>query len=169
MSSAQIREAIDKVRKSLSEKPEKARIKSPTATATIEEGLRCRVTGPAGEALHTDMPTGVGGGATAPNPGWLMRAALASCNATCIAMRAAQRGIGLAKLEVTVSSEIDNRGMLGLDESVTAGLQALRVQVTISAPGKSGEELSELVRWACAHSPVGCTDASSAQLEVRVE
>ena len=128
-----------------------------------------RVTGPAGETLLTDMPAGVGGGATAPNPGWLMRAALASCNATCIAMRAARQGVNLTKLEVTVSSESDNRGMLGLDESVSAGLQDLRVQVHISAPGTSAEELGELARWACSHSPVGCTDAPSARVEVQVE
>jgi uncharacterized OsmC-like protein len=169
MSSLQIREAIEKVSKVLTEKPEKARIKSPPATAALVDGLKCRVTGPAGETLLTDMPAGVGGGATAPNPGWLMRAALASCNATCIAMRAATQGVNLTKLEVTVSSESDNRGMLGLDESVSAGLQDLRVQVRISAPGRSAEELGELARWACSHSPVGCTDAPSAKVEVQVE
>ena len=169
MSSVQIREAIEKVSKVLTEKPEKARIKNPPATAALVDGLKCRVTGPAGETLLTDMPAGVGGAATAPNPGWLMRAALASCNATCIAMRAARQGVNLTKLEVTVSSESDNRGMLGLDENVSAGLQDLRVQVRISAPGTSAEELGELARWACSHSPVGCTHAPSAKVEVQVE
>ena len=28
--------------------------------------------------------------------------------------------------------------------------------------------LEEIVRWACAHSPVGCTDAGTARVEVRV-
>lgn len=169
MSSVQIREAIERVSKFLAEKPEKARIKNPPAIAALVDGLKCQVTGPAGETLDTDMPAGVGGGATAPNPGWLMRAALASCNATCIAMRAAKLGVNLARLEVTVSSESDNRGMFGLDESVSAGLQQLRVHVRVSAPGTSAVELDELVRWACAHSPVGCTDAPSAQVEVQVE
>jgi uncharacterized OsmC-like protein len=168
MSTVQIREAIEKVSKVLSEKPEKARIKNPPATASLVDGLKCQVTGPSGEKLQTDMPAGVGGGATAPTPGWLMRAALASCNATCIAIRAAKGGINLAKLEVTVSSESDNRGMLGLDDNVPAGLQDLRVHVRINAPGTSAEDLDELVRWACSHSPVGCTDAPSAQVEVQV-
>lgn len=169
MSTAQIREAIEKVSKVLTEQPEKARIKNPPATASLVDGLKCRVTGPGGENLQTDMPAGVGGGGTAPNPGWLMRAALASCNATCIAMRAAKHGVNVAKLEVTVSSESDNRGMLGLDENVSAGLQHLRIHVRISAPGTSAEELGGLVRWACSHSPVGCTDAPSATVEVQVE
>lgn len=169
MSSVQVRAAIEKTSKVLGEQPEKARIKNAPATATLVEGLECRVTGPAGEEVRTDMPAGVGGGATAPNPGWLMRAALAACDATCIAMRAATRGINLAALEVTVTSESDNRGMLGLEEKVSAGLQGMRIHVKISAPGTAARELEELVRWACAHSPVGCADLGAAQVDVQVE
>ena len=169
MSSVQIREAIEKTSKKLAEQPEKGRVKNPPATATLVDGLQCRVTGPGNELLRTDMPAGVGGAATAPTPGWLMRAALASCDATAIAMHAARRGIGLAALEVTVTSESDNRGMLGLDESVSAGLQAVCLHVKISAPGTGARELEELVRWACAHSPVGCADLGAAQVDVQVE
>lgn len=169
MPGAQIREAIEKLANVLSDTPEKARIKTPSASATVEDGLKCRVTGPAGEMLVTDMPRGVGGGATAPSPGWLLKAALASCDATCIAMRAAQRGIEISRLEVTVSSELDNRGMLGLNDDVSPGLLALRVLVRIGAPDASREELTELVHWACAHAPVACTDLASARLEVQVE
>jgi len=169
MTSAQIREKLEKVSRVLAETPDRARVKNAPATATLLESLKCQVTGQAGEMLQTDMPMGVGGGATAPNPGWLMRAALASCNATCIAMRAATLGVTLTKLDVTVSSESDNRGMLGLDESVSAGLQDLRIQVRIGAPGASAEQLGELVRWACSHSPVGSTNVPSAQVEIQVE
>lgn len=169
MASVQIREAIQKVSKFLADQPEKARTRNPTATAALLGDLKFRVSGPGGESVLTDMPPGVGGSATAPTPGWYMRAALASCNATCIALQAAKRGIELAALEVTVSSESDNRGMLGLDVNAPAGLQAMRVHVRISAPGTPAEKLDELVRWACTHSPVGCADTRSAQLEVLVE
>jgi uncharacterized OsmC-like protein len=169
MSSAQVREAIEKTSKMLGEQPEKARVKNAQATATWMEGLKCRVTGPAGEQVQTDMPAGMGGAASAPNPGWLMRAALASCNATAIAMRAARRGISLATLEVTVTSESDSRGLLGLDEKVSAGLQGMRIHVKVSAPGAGAREVEELVRWACAHSPVGCANLGAAQVEVQVE
>jgi len=84
-------------------------------------------------------------------------------------MRAATRGIALAALEVTVTSESDNRGMLGLDEKVPAGLQGMRLHVKISAPGTAARELEELVRWACAHSPVGCADLGATQVDVQVE
>lgn len=169
MSNAQVRQAIEKVSGFLQAQPGKARVQNATATASLMDGLRCQVTGPAGETLQTDMPAAVGGSASAPNPGWLMRAGLASCNATCIALQAARRGVELQDLEVTVSSESDQRGMLGLDDSVSAGLQNLRVRVRISAPGTPAPELEQLVRWACAHSPVGCTDTPSAQVDVEVE
>ena len=169
MSSVQIREAIEKTSKMLGAQPEKGRVKNPPATASLVEGLKCRVTGAGNELLQTDMPAGVGGTASAPTPGWVMRAALASCDATAIAMHAAKRGISLAALEVTVTSESDNRGMLGLDETVSAGLQAMCLNVKISAPGTGARELEELVRWACAHSPVGCADLGAAQVVVQVE
>jgi uncharacterized OsmC-like protein len=169
MSTAKIREAIAKAAEVLAEHPEKARVRNAPATAHLEEGLRCRVTGPAGELIHTDMPPGMGGGASAPNPAWFMRAALASCNATGIATRAAKLGINLAKLEVSVSSETDSRGVLGLDESVSAAMRPLQVQVTISAPQASAEDLKRLVEWVCSHSPVGCTDPNTATVDIRIE
>jgi len=36
--------------------PEKARAKYAPATAALESGLKCRVTGPSGEQIETDMP-----------------------------------------------------------------------------------------------------------------
>jgi OsmC-like protein len=64
------------------------------------------------------MSRTVGGGATAPTPGWLLRAALASCDATAIAMDAARELVELTDLTVTVESESDFRGVLGVDDSV---------------------------------------------------
>jgi uncharacterized OsmC-like protein len=81
------------------------------------------------------MPTGVGGGSSAPSPGWLARAALASCDATVIAMRAAELGIPLQGLEVTVDSESDDRGLLGMDDAVPAGPLSSRILVRIVAEG----------------------------------
>lgn len=165
---AKIRESLTKLAETLSKNPEKARVKNIPATALLEHGLRCRVTGPGGEIIHTDMPAGMGGDASAPNPAWFMRAALASCNATRIAMQAAEQGINLTNLEVSVSSETDSRGLLGLDENVSAAMRPLHVQVKISAADASAEDLKKLVEWACSHSPVACTDANAATLDVQV-
>lgn len=169
MSVATIREALAKAEEFVAQNPGKARVRNAPATALLEGGLRCRVTGSAGEVVHTDMPTSMGGDGSAPNPAWLMRAALASCNASGIAMRAARQGISLTRLEVSVSSETDSRGVLGLDENVSAAMNPLHVQVTISAPDASAADLEELVAWVCTHSPVACTNPSTATVDVQVE
>ena len=116
------------------------------------------------------MPAALGGAGSAANPGWLLRAGLASCTATVIAMRAAKLGIALDTLEVSVESESDNRGMLGLDDTVSAGLSGLKMRVRIGAAGADGSQLQEIVRWADAHSPVACTlrEAGEGKLDVEV-
>lgn len=170
MSAVGIREAIETLGRKLTEQPEKARAKNAPATASLDAGLRFRVTGPNGEAAATDMPPAMGGAASAPNPGWFLRASLAACCATVIAMRAAQSGIALKALDVTVESESDSRGMLGFDDRVPASLSGLRTRVRITAENASDQQLHELVRWAESHSPVGCTvrDAPKMSLEISV-
>jgi uncharacterized OsmC-like protein len=150
--------------------PEKARAKYAPATATLESGLKCRVTGPSGEQIETDMPPALGGAGSGPNPGWFFRASVAACCSTVIAAQAARLGINLSKLEVTVEGEGDHRGMLGVEDAISAGHSAIRTNVRISAQDATSEQLEELVQWAAAHSPVGCTvrDAPSNSLSVVV-
>jgi len=169
MVATSVRDAIEKLTKVFAGQPDKARSKNPPATATLEAGLKLQVTGLQGERVSTDMPPALGGGGSAPSPGWLLRASLASCNATVIAMRAAQVGVTLTSVEVSVSSESDGRGLLGTDESVSAGLFGLRTHVKIGAEGATPEQLREIVRWADAHSPVGCTIRQSPANAVEVE
>lgn len=157
MTISQIAAALESVTTALKAEPERARARYAPATATLTGGLKCRVTGPHGAQVETDMPPAMGGGAAAPNPGWFFRASLAACCATAIAMRAARQGITLTKLEVTVEADGDNRGLLGLDDDISAGHSALRTNVTISAENATAQQLGALVRWADEHSPVGCT------------
>ena len=117
----------------LTEHPEAGSGTDTAATAVREEGLRFRVEGPKGD-LITDMSKTVGGGATAPTPGWLLRAALASCDATAVAMDAAREGVELTALTVTVESESDFRGALGVGDSVPPGPSAVRVRTRWPEP-----------------------------------
>jgi uncharacterized OsmC-like protein len=157
MSAVNINEAIEKTSRMLAEQPEKAKSKNVPATARLLDGLRCEVTGPNGETLHTDMPPAMGGAASAPNPGWVLRAAVASCTATVIAMRAARLGIDLTTLEVTIESYSDNRGLLGLDDKISAGLSSLQTRVKIGAADAPADHLREIAQWGDRHSPVACT------------
>jgi uncharacterized OsmC-like protein len=149
-----IRQSIGQVAKHFAEHPQDALSQDKPAVAVLEAGLRCRAEGPNGATLFSDMPPPLGGGGSAPSPGWLLRAALANCDATVIAMRAAQLGIVLKTLEVTVASESDDRGVVGVFDSVPPGPLSVQVRVRIAADDASAKELRELVHWAEKHSPV---------------
>jgi uncharacterized OsmC-like protein len=154
MNTDAIRESIQRATGYLREHPSEARYTDSEATATLEDGLRVKVEGPSGERIATDMPPSVGGTGSAPTPGWLLRAALASCDTTLIAMRAAVQGIELSRLEVTVDSESDDRGILGIDEAVPAGPLRIRVRVRLASPHASDAELRQIAGWGERHCPV---------------
>ena len=149
--------------------PDEARSPDKPATAVVEEGLRCRSSGPNDWTLVSDMPKGLGGGGAAPTPGWLMRAALANCEVTMLALRAAQLGVALTTLEVTVGSTSDDRGLLGMDDAIPAGPLDASVRIRIGAEGVRPERLQEIVHWAEAHSPVGDAVRRAIPMKTEVE
>jgi len=81
-----IGEALAKASAYLAAHPEEARYTDSIATARLGSGLRVVVVGSGAERVITDMPESVGGSGDGPSPGWLFRAALASCVATFAAM-----------------------------------------------------------------------------------
>ena len=147
--------------------PDEAAYTDSPATATIEDGLRVRVDGPNGASVVTDMPPSIGGRNSAPSAGWLLRAAIAACDATLITLRAAEEGVALNTLEVHVDSDSDDRGITGADDSVPAGPLRSRIRITIGAEDASEDRLREIVRWAHAHGPVD--DAIERAIPVEVE
>lgn len=149
-----IRTAIQAASEYLAQHPEQARSTDSAAAANLVDGLVVRVTGPNGATITTDMVPSVGGTATAPSPGWLMRAAEASCVVTLIAMRAAMLGITLDTLEVVVDSESDDRGLLGIDDEVPAGPLSGRVSVRLTAAGVDPTTLEAMGLWGVKHCPV---------------
>src|SRR5919206_845292 len=154
MSDRAIRDALGAAIAYLTQNPKEARYTDSEAAAVLDAGLRVTVTGPDGAVVRTDMPKSVGGGGSAPSPGWLLRAAQASCLATLIAMRAAQQGVTPGRIEVTVDSESDDRGILGIDDSVPAGPLSSRAVVQVDEADSGQDKLDALVRWADIHCPV---------------
>jgi uncharacterized OsmC-like protein len=148
-----IRSAIERASGHLTENPEGATGSDSAATAVREDGLRFRVEGP-WASLTSDMAESVGGGASAPTPGWLLRAALAACDATLVAMEAARDGIELTDLQVSVESESDFRGVLGVDPSIQAAPLSVRVGIRLAATDATDEQLRAIVKRAESHSPV---------------
>ncbi len=152
--------AMERVSGALTRKPQAGLHDDAPAMVYWTGGLRTLARSETGTELATDMPTAIGGNDTAPTPGWLLRAALASCAVTRIAMEAASRGITLTSLEAHAQSSSDLRGLIGLaapdGKPVPAGPLAMDLHVRISAPGVDADLLRELVSATTGRSPVTC-------------
>jgi uncharacterized OsmC-like protein len=166
-----IGEAVRGAREYLTAHPDEAAYIDSPANARLESGLRVSVQGPDGASVSTDMPVSVGGGGSAASAGWLMRAAHAACVATLVAMRAAEEGVRLGRLEVAVDSDSDDRGILGApsaeEAKVPPGPIRSRVRISLSADGVSEEALHQIATWGWQHCPVD--DAMRRAVPVTVE
>ena len=154
----------------LTEHPDEARYRDSAAHARLGKGLRVEVSGPGGEKIATDMPRGVGGEASVPSPGWIFRAAAASCVASLIGIRAATLGIELAPgdVEVVVDTESDDRGILGLDDAIDPGALSMKVVVRIGGTPLGSEARAALARWALDHCPVTDTARRAVPIDLEV-
>jgi uncharacterized OsmC-like protein len=168
MSNLQVRDALERAQRLFRERPSAAK-KSMPATAVWHNGLECEISGPEGQKVVTDMAKPMGGGGSGPSPGWLLRASLASCTATAIAMRAALRGIELRELEVTVDSEVDVRGAVGID-GVSLAMSGMRMSIKVGADDVPEGTLREIVQWGATQSTVSATlrDGQAVATEVTV-
>jgi uncharacterized OsmC-like protein len=162
-----IADAIRNATEYLTANPGEARYTDSAAVATLVGGLKVRAAAPDGREIETDMPKGVGGEDSASSPGWLFRAALAACDTTLIAMRAAMLGVELTEVEVTIDSESNDHGILGIDESVPAGPLSVRTRVKVVAPDTDAKVVRQLVEWAVAHCPV--CDATKRAIPMSLE
>lgn len=143
------------------------------ATARWDGGTRVVAIHANGTQVLTDMPSELGGSGDQVTPGWLLRAGLASCAATRIAMAAATEGIELKTLELLASSRSDVRGLLGMTgadgEPVHAGPSDVQLLVRISAPGVSPERLRSLVEASHRCSPVPCAMQEEVPVALHIE
>ena len=162
-----IRTAIEGASAYLADHPDEARYTDSIARANVEDGLRVRVEGAAGETLVTDMPSAVGGAGSAPSPGWFLRAAVAACVASLATMRSAQLGWTGFHCEVEVDSESDDRGLLGIEPSVPGGPLSMRVGLRMAGDGAGLEALEAVAVWAVDHCPV--SDAVRRGVPVHIE
>jgi organic hydroperoxide reductase OsmC/OhrA len=150
--------AMHRVESILRRRPETGLHDDAPATARWQSGTRIASSHSNSTQLQTDMPIELGGGGDQVTPGWLFRAGVASCLATCIAMRAANAGIELSELEVRASSRSDLRGLLGMKDAtgkaVSAGPSEVQLVVRIKAHGISPEQLRNLVEESHGFSPM---------------
>lgn len=87
---------------------------------------------------------GVGGPGTGACSGDLLLGALAACAQLTCQMVATSMGIPFRSIAVSVEGELDLRGTLGVDRSVGAGFQEIRLRFDVEAPGADPGQLESL-------------------------
>ncbi len=158
MTAATIANAVQRVRAVFARRPEAAMHADEPAIARWEQGLRVVSRHANGAHIVTDMPRELGGQGADVTPGWLLRAALASCLATRIAMEAAMREIVITRLEVVAASESDARGLFGMTdnagEPIPPGPRGVQVRVRVAALNIAMESLRTMIEDSSRCSPV---------------
>lgn len=122
------------------------------AVTELVDGLRCR-TAIGDHVVESDLPRGLGGEATAPTPGALLRAALGSCLAMGYRLRAARRGVALDAIRVVVETDSEIDGMLRLGTTARPGFSEVRYHVELTSDA-SDEELQAIADEADRLSPM---------------
>jgi uncharacterized OsmC-like protein len=87
------------------------------------------------------------------NPVEFLLHALAGCVTTTFVLHAPARGIRIRELSTRLEGDLDLRGLLGLDDSVSPGYEQIRISMDVKADC-SDEELDDLLAYTQQHSPV---------------
>jgi uncharacterized OsmC-like protein len=173
MSAQYVADAMHRAEVVLRRRPDMGMHDDAPATARWSGNTRVVTSHANGIEIQTDMPGELGGTGDQVTAGWLMRAALAACTATRIAMSAAAEGIELTALELRATSRSDTRGLLGMSEAdgtpVGAGPHDVKLYVTIAARGVSAERLRALVEESHRCSPVPCAIQEETPVGLHIE
>jgi len=87
------------------------------------------------------------------NPVEFLLHALAGCVTTTFVLHAMARGIEIRELSTQLEGDLDLRGLLGLDDSVSPGYEQIRIKMNVQA-NCSDEALDDLLAYTQQHSPV---------------
>jgi uncharacterized OsmC-like protein len=93
--------------------------------------------------LRSGAHRAVGGDGDVPCSGELLLAALAACQETTLRMVAANMGIDLEKLEISVKGDWDPRGTLAMGEQFPVGITAVRVHTCVVVRGDERQERAQ--------------------------
>ncbi len=133
----------------LREDPDRAR---RTFRVEADIGERLQVTTTEGRWQVTmDMSEAMGGSASAPNPGVYARAALLGCIVIGVRIQAALDDVPIADLDMSLESDGDGRGILGLD-GVDPGFESFRLSIRIASAADE-DEVRAMIDRALARSP----------------
>jgi len=144
-----IRQAVEAVKRKVGDDPARA-VVHLRAEGRMAGGTRVELRSGAFE-FAADEPVSVGGTGTAPNPVQAALAALASCQAITYRYWAAELGIQLDGVTVTVDADFDMGAFFGFPGAGTPAPSGVRCAVTLDGPEPAGryDELATAVDEHC--------------------
>lgn len=146
--------AIRRLEDTTARRPGFGAVTSRSRTA-IDDGLGC-VSTEGDWAIATDLPTGLGGTASAPTPSVLLRAALGACMAMSYRLRAERAGLGPIRITVDVEADSQLAGMLLANSAVPPGFTGVRYHVAVQpdTPGVRDDDIRHVIDDGDRLSPV---------------
>jgi uncharacterized OsmC-like protein len=146
----QLKHAFERNKKAVSIRPGLGKTTGKTKVS-LSNGTTCTVEG-SGWKFIADVGRESGGNNAGPGPGVLERAALGSCLAIGYATWAAIMDVPIEHLEIDVESDVDARGMLGI-EDIPPGFTKMRYVVNIKSSAPE-DKILEMLDKADRYSPV---------------
>jgi putative redox protein len=102
---------------------------------------------------HTDWPAPFSAD-TGPTPGLeAVLSAVAACAATSFALKATMEGVAVRSIEVSAEGTLDLKGLFGFGTSDRAGVNGIRIHLTVDADADDGT-LEALLSSVWTSSPV---------------
>jgi len=146
-----IKQALERAVKTVALRPERGQ-RAYSNTATIDSGLLCHVE-EADRSLTLDMPKALGGADAGPNPSMILRSAMSGCVAIGVKQFAARRDVPVDRIEVTVETDLDARGQLGVSEDITPGFGRTRLHIVVTSSSPA-QVIQDIVEEAVKYSPL---------------
>jgi uncharacterized OsmC-like protein len=152
-SSVNVRELQAPLRDQYTQDPGSAPVvlRAVGGSADLSDPLHCTVhpDGAPGSSFRSGAHPAVGGAGDVPCSGDLLLSALAACQEITLRMVAANMGIELEALEVTVEGDWDPRGTLAMGREFPIGLTGIRCHTKVVVAGdERGERADRLLRSA---------------------
>jgi uncharacterized OsmC-like protein len=129
-----VRQRQAPIKDDLRQHPERARIADVVESlpSDLRDPTRVRVGRPGVFEVAVGLHRVAGGDGVLPCPGDVLQAALVACQELTVRMVAANMGIELEDVRVTVTGKSDLRGTLAIDRDTKVGIQKLEVSTHVT-------------------------------------
>lgn len=146
-----IKSALERSVQVVSLKPARGQ-RTYTNVATVDVGTLCH-TVEKDQEIIIDVGKAMGGEDAGPSPSTVLRAAFSSCLAIGIKLWASREDVAMDQITVTVETDVDARGQLGVCERVTPGFGAIRIEVSVQSNAPR-EAVERVIETSLRHSPL---------------